>query len=976
MGNIKKLQLLRWIAGLNEQTNLAIEFFGFILIISILLLSVINSAAQDFRDAPPGETWRTIQSEHFSITFPEKDRQIAQKLINIAESYYSRMTERMAWVPDRETFILVSNATDSANGETTPYYYDHIVIFAVPPDAYSSIINYADWVKTIFTHEYTHVLHLDQVRGFFGFINGIFGRVLFVNDIQPDWFIEGYAVYNESTLTGAGRDNGSYYNTVLMSQALKNDLPSIDVGNGTPSKWPFGEYPYLYGGKFLQYLASKYPAKSFADYSERYTYLPLLISRDSKLAFDDKDFTELWQEWQDMLRKQALLTALSVLFTGYTGSRQATYRGAYTRGPVWDTTGRGIYYTSYDGRSRMGLFYTDIAGKHGHRTARRNSGFSSSVCNDRLLFSQEDYFKNFYLYSDLYELDTATGCVKRLTHGLRVRGADVSYDCKKAVFVSNTSTMSDLMVYHLAGTDSGSNQEKGRASAIARLDSTGQFLNPRWSWDGKQIAVAVKNNNGESSIEIMNEQGETLTTVISDYHLNLFPSWSRDNRYVLFSSDRTGIPNLYAYAVTQHTIYQVSNVIGGAYESQVSPDNATIAFTQYDESGFNIYTMPFSPSTFKPVYLAKEFTVEQVRPYKQVKTEEKAYSPFDTLRPTWWLPTLTLANDAYTFGIYTAGSDLLAHHTYSVLVDYTEYPDVKKSPGFSADYINTSFAPEIEIQGSMLPYIASTYKDPSSNEHSYVQQSNNIALNVSCPMNRVRYRQAVGAGYSYTFRKSLTPLPAYVEDRPFTGKLSGFTADYSIDTTSVYDTSISREDGVYFNTHFERDISVLGSDRDLSMSFSALRLYIPGFAVNNVVFIKGIYGFSAGVSKNDALFAVGGVQSLYANPDYTDLPVRGYSPATLTGTKAYAVSVEYRYLAGIVDRGITTLPFYLDKVSLSPFFDIGTNTYRTISSTGVELNLDTYIAYVFPVRFVIGYAYAYNAYPPSSWYFLVGETIL
>ncbi len=936
-------------------------------IIFVLSVSPAMLEAQDFRNAPPDEVWKTLESEHFSITFPEHDRQLAYKLIDIAEHYYPIMTRRMEWVPSRKTYILISNATDEANAQTTTYYYNHIVIFAVPPDAYSSIINYDDWLKMIFVHEYTHVLHLDQTRGFWSFLNKIFGRILFVNLIEPDWFIEGYAVYNESTLTSAGRDNGSYYNTVLRMQALNNDLPPIDEGNGTPSKWPFGEYPYIYGGKFLQFLADRYSDKALADYSRMYTYLPLLLNTDAKIAFDKKDFGSLWREWQTKVRMQAILNAFSVILSGATGSKQVTHTGAYTRGPVWDDHGNGLFYTSYDGKSQMGIFYVDLKDDKHRWLIRRNSGYTNAVCGDHLFFSQVEFFDNFYLYSDLYELNTKTKGVRRLTYGLRVRGADVSPDCSKVVFVSNTSTSSYLMVYHIA--------EPGFITTIATLDKTGQFLDPRWSWNGEYIAVTVKDNTGGSTIKIMNNAGEELTTVASNSHLNLFPSWSRDNKYVVFSSDMTGIANLYAYSITDQTLYQVTNVIGGAYESQVSPDNRTIALTEYDNIGFNIYTMPFSPDTFKKVTPTKEFTVEEMEQYKHVFSVEKNYSPFSTLVPTWWLPNISIDNDAYSFGVYTAGSDLLSHNNYTLQAGYTAYPDGKWQPGFSASYDNTSYATDTGIAGSVVPYIAGTYKDPAGIVHAYVQQVNSISLNIMYPINHIRYRQVLGAGYNYTYKTSLTRVPVYITNPPFTGTLSGISASYSIDTTSMFNTSISYENGIYFNTYFERDLHALGSDKDLSQSYSTIKGYIPGFGENHVLYVKGIYSVVAGASKDSSMFSVGGIQPFYEATTYSGVPVRGYPSGWLTGTQAYAGTLEYRYPAGIIDRGIKTLPLYLDKVSLFPFFDIGSNTKTTITSTGIELNLDTYIGYLFPFRFTIGYVYAYNIYPASSFYFLLGEMI-
>ncbi|MCL4478284.1 MAG: hypothetical protein M1381_04180 [Deltaproteobacteria bacterium] len=938
-----------------------------LLFVPVLILTSI-AVSYGFGYAPPDQTWKTIQSKHFSIIFTPSELDIAQKLMNIAESYYRKMTSRMNWVPQRKTYILLTNSTDSTNGETTPYYYDHIIIYAVPPDAYTSIINYDYWLKMIFVHEYTHILHLDQSRGFFGFLNDIFGRVLFTNFLEPDWIIEGYAVYNESTLTQAGRDNGSYYNTILRMQALTNTLPPIDRGDGIPSKWPYGEYPYLYGGKFLQYIGERYGAAALAEYSKEYTYLPFFIETSSKHAFKDESFITLWREWQVHLRKQAMLEYISFLFSGPTPSKQLTFIGADTRSPVWDNKGKGIFYTSYNGMTNMAIFYKSLKTGKTKRVTLRNSNHTNSACNQRLFFSQEDYFKNFYLYSDLYELNLKTNRTKQLTHGLRVRGPDVSYNCSKVVFVSNTSTVSSLMIYRL--TDPGS------VKTIAMIKGSAQFLDPRWSYDGNDIAVTVKYNDGETDIKILNKQGEFLTTVVADTHLNLFPAWSRDNRFVMFSSDRTGIANLYAYSITDKTIYMITNVIGGAYESQVSPDDKMLAFVQYDKTGFNVYEMPFSPSTFRTLNRQREFLVRQVKSCKHTKAAITKYSPWDTLRPTWWLPAVTLDPDAYSVGVYTQGSDLLGYHNYYLLADYTGYQNGKSSPGFFASYTNDAYPPQIGINGGIIPYIAETYTEPASNTtHSYVLQKSNAELDISYPINNFRYRQSIGIGYDYALISSLTHLPAYVSNAPFTGKLSGFTATYAIDTTYVFDTSISRENGVYFNTSLERDLSALGSDLELTQFYSQLRAYLPGLGANHVIYFRGIYDFVAGPSKGSQLLSIGGLPSLLANQNLSAVPIRGYPAGILTGDKALSLTIEYRYPVAIIDRGINTLPVYFDKVSLAPYADIGTNTIKTITSYGMELHIDTYIAYLYNVRFSFGYAYALNAFPSSSFYFFIGAPI-
>ena len=54
------------------------------------------------------------------------------------------------------------------------------------------------------------------------------------------------------------------------------------------------------------------------------------------------------------------------------------------------------------------------------------------------------------------------------------------------------------------------------------------------------------------------------------------PAWSPDGKYLYFSSDRTGIFNIYAYELETKRLLQVTNVLGGAFSPGPSPDGKSV----------------------------------------------------------------------------------------------------------------------------------------------------------------------------------------------------------------------------------------------------------------------------------------------------------------------------------------------------------------------------------------------------------------
>ena len=78
--------------------------------------------------------------------------------------------------------------------------YNLIEIAAAGPRAESDHRQHRDWLRLVFTHEYTHVLHLERSRGWFGAIGRPFGRAAFFypNLFLPPMLIEGIATHEES----------------------------------------------------------------------------------------------------------------------------------------------------------------------------------------------------------------------------------------------------------------------------------------------------------------------------------------------------------------------------------------------------------------------------------------------------------------------------------------------------------------------------------------------------------------------------------------------------------------------------------------------------------------------------------------------------------------------------------------------------------------------------------------------------------
>ncbi|MDQ3995503.1 MAG: outer membrane protein assembly factor, partial [Gemmatimonadota bacterium] len=121
------------------------------------------------------------------------------------------------------------------------------------------------------------------------------------------------------------------------------------------------------------------------------------------------------------------------------------------------------------------------------------------------------------------------------------------------------------------------------------------------------------------------------------------------------------------------------------------------------------------------------------------------------------------------------------------------------------------------------------------------------------------------------------------------------------------------------------------------------------------------------------------------------LPVRGFASGSIEGSRAVASSVEYRAPLLIPGRGLGLLPFFVDRTSVSFFYDAGaawcptslaalcfpaTSDRRWIASLGGEVNVSAAVlAWDAPYRFRLGLAHPVTRpveAPALSTYFAIG----
>jgi len=192
------------------------------IVVAFALLLAAPAARAQFVD--PGLRWRTFDTEHFSVHFPDRNRAQADVAAQVAEGVYPRITGFLQWRPESRVHLLILDSADFSNGWATPLPFNEFAIYLSPPDS-GELLQNRGWMEMVISHELTHIVHMDKARRGPLVLRNVFGRVplplpnTLPNLWGPSWVKEGLAVYSESEASGGyGRLGQSFFEGMMRAE--------------------------------------------------------------------------------------------------------------------------------------------------------------------------------------------------------------------------------------------------------------------------------------------------------------------------------------------------------------------------------------------------------------------------------------------------------------------------------------------------------------------------------------------------------------------------------------------------------------------------------------------------------------------------------------------------------------------------------------------------------------------------------------
>jgi len=861
----------------------------------------------------PQWTWRTLQNEHYTIYYPEGYDAFAARVLSLTGEVYDDITGYLGVQPDNCPIVL-NPGTDIFNGFYAPFP-NRISLYETPYFSLRGFGPGSDTMDAVFTHEYAHYAHITTRLGWFEKISPIFGRgSTITNILSPGWLLEGITTNAETMFTDGGRGRCSYFKGKMFSFSEGDGLWNLSAAGIYPPYQPPQDRFYLSGYHMVDYLNRTYGADAFARLSRYQAMHPLGLSADalrhvthksSDLFYKEflSDYNQNALEFKDQGRTQ-LLSAGQVLLSGEMTDIKAHFWTAN------DTI--MAFRTDYSKKNA----FVEINPYTGKILREVKPGKINAI--DRMAGMKDPshiVYAGYYptvlgggdlVDADITVLDLNTRSFERLTQGAHIFSADFAPGSSQFVAVRRNGMWMDLVV-----------MDEENKNIFPLISKPGYYFEaPIWSPDGTTIACVVK-TGPNADIALVDPLTAKLNTLFEpDSFEDNDPCFSPDGSWIVFSSNRSGIWNIFAWDRVKEKLYQLTSVDYGATCPRISPDGKTLSFLNLYRGVRRLCTLAFDPVKGQKYYVKEGSTpmdpdLKRLCPPLAIKPGGIPYT--DVYKPFLHIPYFMSNEDETLAGIWILGGDPLGLNTYSA---YINYGLNSEHVGYDLSLTNRSFWPDLIFRTFDT---ATEYSMPAQ---SIWFQERGLDLALGWDMiNRVVPDEVVSKlkiGTRFKWMDGLSSGPNYPgtsnEAHTFFGEL---LLEHRPDAPKR---DMLPTWGQSFMLLYEKTMPDLGSELYGRNSVLSASQYLPSFIEHHGLELKAVLQRQWG--------------DLSFNKDYS-LP-RGYATRDDAGDlnldKNLLLSMEYHFPITFVDKGLGLSVLHLNLLKGTVFVDWGAGWDKQFSA--------------------------------------------
>jgi Tol biopolymer transport system component len=592
-----------------------------------------------------------IRTKYFSIYFSSEEttaRHIADFCDEILEDlmkHYPTFIDRVAPI-----HVVIDDQADFYGNAFAMYSANYIHFWTNPLDW--ELRGTSDWVRNTFVHELTHIVSMKAAHKGWPFQIAVLNTSR--SNENPDFnftlalyhiavsaaFSEGVAQF-EAEKYGDERWD-SHRDMILRMATLENDLLSLAEMGPLGGKHQFhGEQVYNQGYAMLRYIEQRFGAETVRRIFEN---KPTFNFNSSLKKATGLSANQLYRDWKKSLEDRYGATADSIANTAEREGELILDSGSLDFHPNYSPDGKKIGYISNEESDYFitQLNVMDLTTRKVQKIAEDvDMRFSWTASGDSLI-----YTKPVGGRWDVFAYDLTTRKESRLTIGLRGKDPAISPDGRQIAFVDIDDGNANIGVVNVDGT---------HKHMFTHNNDATQYFGPKWSSDGKQLLFSVFRTAEDRDIAIIStettpdekkegrrelgKKKEIRDTTLDSLQLALQdsikafpdslafannsefraiihsraderdPNWLPDGSGIVFSSDRTGIFNIYTHDIASGTQKQITNVVGAAFVPTLSPDGNDVIYAGYHAANYSLFRIPLSDGVAidAPEYLDRDY---------------------------------------------------------------------------------------------------------------------------------------------------------------------------------------------------------------------------------------------------------------------------------------------------------------------------------------------------------------------------------
>ncbi|MDP2886245.1 MAG: hypothetical protein Q8P51_14620 [Ignavibacteria bacterium] len=562
--------------------------FRLLIVVSLLLWVPVLLTAQFY----------SLETKNLRLIYYTKAHEyIVPHLTRSFENALSFHSKLFDYAPSEKVSLILQDFGDYASGGANTVPYNLMGIGIAPFNYAYETMPPLERMSMMMNHELVHIATMDKPSPSDKFFRRLFlGKVAPIAEAPPSmlysyltsprwnsprWFIEGIAVFLETWMGGGlGRAQGSYdemvFRTMVRDSAYFYDVVGLE-SEAVKVDFQVGANSYLYGTRFVSYLALQYGPEKLIDWFKQSDRSKSRFSSEFERLYGLSLDAE-WSRWIEWEQKWQRANLDSIRLNPVTRFRPVAFEGLGSVSRAFYDSTAGVIYVAinYPGQTPH-IASIDVKSGAIRRIHDIRGGalfYVTSLAYDassRTLFYTTDNNHE----RKLCALDLATGKSRILLD--KLRAGDLAFNQK------------DKSVWGIRHVDGG--------SAIIRVPYPYTDWQSKYIWDypkdlfdidispdGTMLTGALTYIDGQQLLIKMDVEklmkGDGSYEVLFDFG-GYSPAnfvFSQDGEYLYGNSYYSGVSNIFRYEFAKKDMSILTNAESGFFRPLPVSDDSLLVF--------------------------------------------------------------------------------------------------------------------------------------------------------------------------------------------------------------------------------------------------------------------------------------------------------------------------------------------------------------------------------------------------------------